>query len=207
MCDEFTGRTAEELLAGKGITRREFAAIGAAALAGFATAVEAAQFGLSEATVEVATTDGKADAFFAHPAKGKYPGVIFWPDALGLRDAKKVMARRLAAAGHAVLVVNQYYRSGRAPLGIGFDTFRTEDGRAKMMSLIGQLTPEAVTRDAAAYAAFLDKQSAVDTGRGLGTQGYCMGGPFTVRTPLRIPPPAPGPIPRARRRRSASPAR
>lgn len=39
----------------------------------------------------------KCDAFLVYPAKGRRPGIVFWPDALGLRDAKKAMARRLAA--------------------------------------------------------------------------------------------------------------
>jgi carboxymethylenebutenolidase len=137
--------------------------------------------------VEVPTPDGSCDAFFVHPAQGSHPGVIFWPDAIGLRDAKKLMARRLAGAGYAVLAVNQYYRGARTPLDFGFDTFRTEEGRAKMAPLVGALVPEAVTSDAAAYVAFLDSQGAVDTSRGIGTQGYCMGGPFAVRTAAAVP--------------------
>ena len=37
-------------------------------------------------------------------------------------------------------------------------------------------------RDAAAFVAWLDRQPAVDARRGVGTTGYCMGGPFAVRT-------------------------
>jgi dienelactone hydrolase len=37
-----------------------------------------------------------------------------WPDIAGMREAKKTMARRLAAEGYAVLVVNQYYHSASA---------------------------------------------------------------------------------------------
>ena len=35
--------------------------------------------------------------------------------------------------------------------------------------------------------AFLDAQAAVDKRRGIGTQGYCMGGPFTIRTAAAAP--------------------
>lgn len=178
MCDETTG-----------LTRREFTALGAGAMvaATFWTKAHARDAGLSEAMVEVKTADGVAEAFFVHPVGGSHPGVLFWPDAIGLRDAKKAMARRLAGAGYAVLVVNQYYRSARLPLDIGFDTWRNEEGRAKMTPLVSRLTSDAVARDAAAYIAFLDAREAVDTGRGIGTQGYCMGGPFAVRSAAAVP--------------------
>jgi carboxymethylenebutenolidase len=157
------------------------------AATGPASAFETPQAGLVEAMVEMPTGDGTAEAFFVHPAEGRHPGVIFWPDAIGLRDAKKTMARRLASSGYAVLAVNQYYRNARLPLGIRFDTFRDEKAREKVMPLIAALNPEAVTRDAAAYAAFLDAQGAVDTRRGIGTQGYCMGGSLAFRTAAAVP--------------------
>lgn len=188
MCDEFTAASDDEALARSGLTRREFAAVGAAAaLAGYAPLASAAAGTLRESAVEIVTPDGKADAFFVHPATGKHPGVVLWPDILGLRDAKKAMARRLAAAGYAVLVVNPYYRGARAPLGLDFAAFRTPEGQARITPLRGALTPEAIERDAAAHVAFLDTQAAVDTARGIGTQGYCMGGPFTVRTAHAVP--------------------
>jgi carboxymethylenebutenolidase len=55
------------------------------------------------------------------------------------------------------------------------------------MPLIAALTPDALARDAQAYAAFLDAQDAVDTGRGIGTQGYCMGGGQAFRTAAAVP--------------------
>ena len=177
MCDETTG-----------LTRREFTAMSAAVLTGAVwSEAHALDVGLSEAMVEVKAADGSCEAFFVHPATGKHPGVVFWPDAIGLRDAKKAMARRLAAEGYAVLAVNQYYRSAKLPLDISFGTWRDEEGRKKMMPLVGALNPEAVMRDARAYASFLDGQSAVDTSRGIGTQGYCMGGGFALRTAAALP--------------------
>ena len=44
-----------------------------------------------------------------------------------------------------------------------------------------------VTETARAVVAWLDRQGAVDTARGIGNQGYCMGGPFTVRTAAAVP--------------------
>jgi carboxymethylenebutenolidase len=49
------------------------------------------------------------------------------------------------------------------------------------------LVPDAIDRDAAALVAWLDGQKEVDTARGIGTNGYCMTGPFTVRTAAVAP--------------------
>ena len=183
MCDEFTEQDADRALADRGLTRREFAAIGAAVtLAGCAgTAVPGAAGGsLSERMVRITTTDGMADAFFVHPARGRYPGVIMWPDIAGLRDAKRIMARRLAASGYAVLVINPYYRSAPAPVMLSFAEYLQPEGKARVTEYRKLITPDAIARDAKAYVAFLDGQPAVDTARGIGSNGYCMGGPFTV---------------------------
>lgn len=188
MCDENTAATDDVAIARKGLTRREFTAVGAAtALAAYSSLASAAAASLSEQMVEVTTPDGKCDAFFVHPASGRHPGVILWPDAIGLRDAKKAMARRLAAEGYAVLVVNQYYRDVRAPLGLDFSAFRTPEGRQKIMPYMAAITAEGITRDATGHVAFLDAQPAVDTARGIGTQGYCMGGALAFRTAAAVP--------------------
>lgn len=188
MCDDFTETSADAALVRKGLSRRDFAAMGAAGAAMLAwNGAAAAEAGLTERMVQVPTPDGTCDAFFVHPAKGAHPGVILWPDIAGLREAKQVMARRLAAAGYAVLVVNQYYRGAKAPVLASFAEWRTPAGQAKITPLREALTAEAVTRDGKAYAAWLDGQAAVDKRRKIGTQGYCMGGPFTVRTAFAAP--------------------
>jgi carboxymethylenebutenolidase len=190
MCDEFTQSAEDAALARKGLTRREFAALGAAATivacsGGNGEAKPSAN--LVEAMVQVTTPDGTADAFFVHPAKGAHPGVLLWPDIGGLRDAFKAMARRLAGAGYGVLAVNQYYRSAPAPVLASFAEWRTPEGQAKLKPMIALITPEVTTRDATAFVAFLDAQAAVDKRRKIGSNGYCMGGPFTVRTAAAVP--------------------
>jgi len=189
MCDEFTAQDEDAALARKGLSRREFAAIGAAGMLAACSGKAVGRNGppLREAMVRLPTADGTADAFFVHPAKGKFPAVILWPDIAGLRDAYKEMGRRLAGEGYAVLVVNHYYRSGPAPV---FDTmaqWRTPEGQARLQPMIAALSPAGTMRDAAAFAAWLDQQGAVDTARGMGTQGYCMGGPYAVRTAAAVP--------------------
>jgi carboxymethylenebutenolidase len=190
MCDDFTQSAEDAALARKGLTRREFAALGAAVTVvalGAGKGEASPMAALTEAKVQVTTPDGTADAFFVHPAKGAYPGVLLWPDIGGLRDAFKAMARRLAGSGYAVLAVNPYYRSAPAPVLTSFAQWRTPEGQAKLKPMIALITPEVTTRDATAFVAFLDAQAAVDKRRKIGSNGYCMGGPFTVRTAAAVP--------------------
>lgn len=190
MCDEFTAAEEEAALAAKGLSRREFAAIGAAGVLAACTGGASEAKGkpaLTEAAVTFATAEGTADGFFVHPAKGKHPGVLLWPDIAGLRDAYKEMARRLAGEGYAVLVINQYYRSSPAPIMATISEWRTPEGQAKLKPMIAALSPAGTINDAKAAVAFLDAQKAVDKRRGIGTNGYCMGGPFTVRTAAAVP--------------------
>ena len=189
MCDEFTGQAEEANLARRGLSRREFAAFGATiALVGCSRPANGEGGSqVRERMVSITMPDGVADAFFVHPAEGKHPGIVMWPDIAGLREAFKVMARTLAAEGYSVLVVNQYYRGGPAPLLESFSEWRTPEGQAKIAPLREQLTPEAITSDAAAFVGFLDSDDAVDKTRGIGSNGYCMGGPFTVRTAAAVP--------------------
>lgn len=189
MCDdtdlaEFERRDASR----KGLSRREFAATGAVAGLAACTSMEAGRAaGLTETMVSVPTADGTMDAFFVHPAKPA-PGVILWPDIAGLREAKKAMARRLAASGYAVLVANPYYRDVPAPQFADFADFQAQKGFEKVGPWRAKATdPAAVNRDAKALVAWLDGQRAVNTKRGIGNQGYCMGGPYTVLTAAAVP--------------------
>ncbi len=189
MCDEFTVIEEDRALAAKGLSRRQFATTGAAAAIAACTGgtSEASTRRLTERTVTFTTPDGTMDAFFVHPARGRSPAVIMWPDIAGLRDAYKTMARRLAQSGFAVLAVNQYYRGQPAPIMTAMAQWRTPEGQALLQPMIAQLSPDGTVRDARAAVAFLDSQRAVNTRRGIGTCGYCMGGPFTVRTAWAVP--------------------
>jgi carboxymethylenebutenolidase len=139
-----------------------------------------------ETDVTIPTGDGTADAAFTRPAAGTYPGVLIWPDAFGLRPVFRDMAKRLAAEGYAVLVVNPYYRIGKAPQGDGLD-FTNADDRAKLMGMMQTLTNERIRTDAKAYVAFLDSQASVNKKSKMGTQGYCMGGRLAVLTAAAEP--------------------
>jgi carboxymethylenebutenolidase len=173
-----------------GVNRRQFTAVGA--LAAFAAAcapIEGAtgQSALAERTVSFAAPGGTMDAFFVHPGAGKHPAVIVWPDIAGLRDSFKVMARRLASSGYSVLVVNPYYRDLPAPQFQDFEDFRANEGFQKVGPWRGRMNADGVTETARAVVGWLDRQPAVDTTKGIGNQGYCMGGPYTIWTAAAVP--------------------
>ncbi len=190
MCDDLTAHEEAAALAASGLNRRQFAAISAAGVLAACTSSPSAakaRAGLRESTVEITTPDGTADAFFLRPAKGRHPAIIMWPDVAGLRPAYLEMGRQLASAGYAVLVVNHYYRSAKAPILASMAEWRTPAGQARLKPMIAAITPPGVTSDTMAFVAWLDRQAATDRKRGIGTIGYCMTGPFTVRAAAAVP--------------------
>ncbi|HZH02542.1 MAG TPA: dienelactone hydrolase family protein [Myxococcaceae bacterium] len=144
--------------------------------------VAARALDVTESDVTVETQDGVADCYFVRPTSGIYPGVIAWPDALGLRSAFRTIGKRLAQSGYSVLVINPHYRVTAAPIGVTADDFSKPVGRESVMSLARSITPDMTARDAFAFAGYLDAQGSVDPKRKLGTVGYCIGGAMAFRT-------------------------
>ena len=142
---------------------------------------------VTSADIDVPTPNGTADCHFVYPTSGRHPGVLIWPDALGLRPAFKQMGKRLAESGYSVLVVNQYYRELKAPVAPEGASFADEAVRNKIRPLMGTLNADTHVTDATAFVSFLDEQDAVDPNRKIGTMGYCMGGPITMRTAAALP--------------------
>ena len=170
------------------ISRREFTALTVAAGVSAATGLAAAP--VTEAVdtdVSVKTPSGTCDAALVHPQSGRWPAVILFPDAFGLRPTMRAMAKRLAMDGYTVLVPNPYYRSTKAP-GIGPDfDFGNPADRAKLGELRAPLTSDAVMQDAVAYVAFLDSHAGVNVRAKMGVVGYCMGGPMTMQAAAANP--------------------
>jgi carboxymethylenebutenolidase len=169
------------------LSRRELGALalGASALSLLPSAANAAE--VTDGEVEIKTPDGICDAYFVHPAKGAHPGVLIWPDIFGLRPAFRQMGKRLAESGYAVLVVNPFYRKKKAPTAPEHPDFNDAATRSALMGLMGSLTQESEFTDAKAFVAWLDAQPAADATKKLGTMGYCMGGPITMRTAAALP--------------------
>jgi carboxymethylenebutenolidase len=164
------------------VTRRQFGVLLGAGVAMMLPRVVNA-VGVTEADVNVTTPDGTADAYFVHPASGTAPGVLLWPDIFGLRPSMRQMGKRLAESGYAVLVVNPFYRTKKAPT--------ADSGAAtpiqQLMPLAQALNETTHMTDAKAFIGWLDQQSSVAKNRKMGTQGYCMGGPMAFRTAAAVP--------------------
>jgi carboxymethylenebutenolidase len=168
-----------------GLTRRVFVVTSALAAG---ACVSAASASVVEKDVSVATPDGSADAVLFHPSgDGPWPGVLIWPDILGLRPVFREMGQRLAAEGYVVLVPNPFYRSQRAPVVEGSFDFGNAEQREKVFALRRAMSDEGIDKDSIAYLAFLDAQPQTDRSRKAGVQGYCMGGPLSFRTAAAVP--------------------
>jgi carboxymethylenebutenolidase len=171
---------------GPALSRREFGALSVGA--GLMSLVPAGAYAAATtgADVTITTTDGMCDAYFVHPATGKHPAVLIWPDIFGLRPAFKQMATRLAESGYSVLVVNPFYRIQKAPTSTS-QNFGDPATRTALTGMMGSLSAKTVATDAAAFIPWLDAQASVDKKKKLGTTGYCMGGPFTMRVAAQFP--------------------
>jgi len=168
------------------LSRRAFGLMAVAGV-GVATAARAGA-PVVEKDVEIKTADGVADAALYYPeGKGSWPAVLLWPDVMSLRPAFREMGRRLASSGYVVLVPNLYYRAKKAPVIDGAFNFANPEDRAKITPLRATVTPEGTDRDSVAYLAFLDAQPQTNRKKKAGVQGYCMGGPLSVRTAAAVP--------------------
>ncbi len=164
------------------VTRKQFGMLLGAGVAMMLPQVANAS-AVSDSDVSIPTPDGTADAYFVYPATGKSPAVLMWPDIFGLRPAFRQMAKRLAESGYAVLVVNPFYRTKKAPTAAEGAATPIPD----VMPLAHTLNETTQMTDARAFTAWLDKQPSVATDKKMGTQGYCMGGPFAFRTAAAVP--------------------
>jgi carboxymethylenebutenolidase len=172
------------------VSRRAFVALTVAAGLGAASRPAAGgEASLIEADVEVKTPDGTCDAVFVHPAAGSHPGVLIWHDSRGLRPAFRELGRRIAAEGYSVLVPNLFYRAARAPVfDSSFDFAKNPADRERYARTVASfLAPGAAERDAVAYVGLLDAQREVDRKRKIGTHGYCLGGPYVMKTAAALP--------------------
>jgi carboxymethylenebutenolidase len=183
MCDQDHFEQDREEYERQGLlTRKQFGAVLGAGVAMMlpkvANAVE-----VVDSDVSVKTPDGTCDAYFVHPANGKAPAVLIWPDIFGLRPAFRSMGKRLAESGYSVLVINPFYRTKPAPT--------ADKGAAtpipELVPLAQTLNETTHMTDAKAFIGWLDEQPSVAKNRKVGTQGYCMGGPMAFRTAAAVP--------------------
>jgi len=187
----------QQLAAMDRMSRRQFGKFGAVGAAGAVVAcapvdstdgsTSGAVDGLVETNVSFAADGGTMDGVFIHPSSGLHPAIILWPDIAGLRPAKIEMGRRMAQEGYAVFVANPYYRSVAGQQFTDFDDWRRNDGWNRVTPWREVNTPEAVMATARSVVDWLDTQDAVDSARGIGNQGYCMTGSWTIYSAAAVP--------------------
>lgn len=187
MCDDLTAKDTEEFLRRKGLTRRDFNITGAGMALAMILPSVANALDVVEQDVMVETPDGMSDCYFVHPASGAHAAVIVWPDIVSIRPAFRAMGKRLAESGYSVLVVNPYYRTVKGQVVPDGKGFRDPGIRELLMPHARSLSPETCVTDGRAYVDYLDAQPSVDTGRKIGTTGYCMTGSYTMRLAAAIP--------------------
>ncbi len=149
------GQTVGKVVGGS-VSRREFAAFGAAAAFAGCTGMSSGSIGdIAETAVTVPAEQGSRSGYFIHPANGRHPGVVLWSGAIGLRDAHRDVARQMAAQGWSVLVVD----SGNA----GHSAQR-------------------LNRDAKAHIAWLESQSVVAATSGSGRKPHQIADGYVLKT-------------------------
>ena len=141
-------------------------------------------------SLQIPTTDGRADAFAAFPGDGeRHPGVLMYPDGFGIRPVLREMAQELAGHGYYVLVPNPFYRHGPTPV-IDLPEYIGEEARpavfAQLMPMIQAHTTDRILPDADAYVRFLTSRPEVGPGP-IATTGYCIGGLLATHTAAAHP--------------------
>jgi carboxymethylenebutenolidase len=128
---------------------------------------------MHEREILIETPDGAMPTFVTHPEEGgPFPTVIFFMDALGIREELRDMARRIGTVGYYVMLANLYYRDG----GPSFDPklLATQGPDPLMQRMNFALTHARCLADTKAQ---LDRLAVEpDAARPVGVVGYCMGG-------------------------------
>ena len=147
-----------------------------------------------ERFADIATADGRMDAFVVHPEQGgPFPSVLILMDVWGLREELYDIARRVAAAGYHCTVPNFWYRRGK----VRFE-YRNEKGQMRSLVDLPEevqneirdnarlVTDRMAVSDIGAVLKFLDGNSAVRPGP-KGSLGYCLGGRLALAAAAEYP--------------------
>ena len=142
---------------------------------------------MNEQEIKVSTGDGEMTTFLVHPpGGGPFPVAVLYMDGVGYREQIKDNARRFADAGYYCVAPDLFYRSGE---GVGFDFSKMGDEayRARFMSVVGAVNPDAVVADteAALSAIASDPAAAADAPKVC--VGYCMGARMALHFAAALP--------------------
>lgn len=187
MCNQQTINDVNEHLRRHGYSHRDFTRGGSVTALAALLPRATQSMAVVESDVQVPTPDGNADCYWVHPVDGAHPAVFIWPDVAGIRPGFRAMGKRLAESGYSVLVVNPYYRTAKGQVLPEGKTIRDPGVRESLLPHRDSLSPETCIRDGRAIVDWLDAQPSVDTGRPIGTAGYCMTGSYTFRLAAAMP--------------------
>lgn len=133
-----------------------------------------ATLGVVTEKVMIKTQDGTCPAFTFTPASaGKFPAIVFYMDAGGIRPAVVGMAERLSALGFFVLLPDLFYRFGPYGPLVPIDVFKG-DAMAILGPLMASTDNARAADDTAAFISYLDERE--DIKGKIGAVGFCMGG-------------------------------
>lgn len=138
---------------------------------------------MTENPVNVTSAHGVIPCFYVVPdLDRKWPAIILYMDAPGIREELHNMARRIAAQGYACIVPDLYHRYGS----LRFDLSRRNDAMTSVvLAAYHGLTDANINQDTAALIGYLDGRAEVASDK-IGSIGYCMSGRFITTTARRF---------------------
>jgi carboxymethylenebutenolidase len=129
--------------------------------------------------VDLRTGDEMLDVYLFRPeTEGRWPSVVMYMDAFGIRTQLGEMAQRLASNGYVVALPNLYHRTPFAP----FDPHQIAgEGaeRNRFKGMIASINGPMVMRDTKAVLDYLEGDPTVRPGK-VAALGYCMGGGYAL---------------------------
>ena len=145
---------------------------------------------MPSSTLQIQTRDGTSEAYVSRPDRGRHPGVLFYPAAIGLRPRIEEMADRVAGWGYVVLAPHIFYRDGSAEQLRPMADLRVAANREAFFvgarSRLAALTVEQSRADLDAYLEALLGLPDVLPGD-VGVTGYCLGGRLALRAAAARP--------------------
>ena len=137
---------------------------------------------VTEQIIDIETTDGPMAVTVTQPDDGeRYPTIVNFHDAPGVRGSLHDFNKRLAAEGYRVVMPDLHHRFGRM---IGFEADETTpEARQKIVEMFGAMTDQQIEADLDSSLELVD----LEPGEKLGTIGFCLGARAVYRTLRRLP--------------------
>ncbi len=145
---------------------------------------------MKEHIAPIDAPDGVMETFVTQPDEGgPHPVVLFYMDAIGVREELKDMAGRIATAGYCVLLPNLFYRvAGIDEVLLDAKQIEVKGSaeRERFWGLVKSVSNDRVVADT---RPLLDYASALDGARPgpAGCVGYCLSGQFVYTVAARFP--------------------